>query len=870
MATTGSRPSHGHRPDRYSPPRTARPGVPPGGGGGGAGNGTGGSGRRPRRRRRGFFGSLLGFVGYSILIVILCIAAVIAALVLVTLKTMPATVTDIENYRPAGQTLIYSADGTLLAKIFQENRETVTIDHIPAQLQNATVAIEDSRFWTNKAGFDLRGIARAIWKDYRGGDATAQGGSTITQQLVRNLGIGGVGHEKTYQRKIREIIYANQIERNYSKQQILEMYLNVVYYGSGAYGVEAAAQVYFGKTVDQLDLAQCALIAGLPRSPNGYSPYNNLRAAKTRRDTVLGRMRDLGYISDDQCQQAIDEPIVLASAKAPSSGSKTYLEPYFVDYVVQWLNQKYGADFVYRGGIKVTTTLNMQMQQAAEKAVTQHIADMKYTGADQAALVCMEAQTGYIKAMVGGLDYNKSQFNIAANGRRQPGSSFKPVYYTAALDSGIITEKTELLDAPISLPGANGTRWRPQDDDHYFRGWVTAKEAIEQSLNVPSVKVMEKVGVDTAIRYARMMGVSSPLAPYYTLALGASAVTPLEMADVYATIDNGGERPIPTPIEQITDDTGQILEDDAPKLETTGISASACTQMSDMLRGVITEGTASLVFSDNNPPDAHGKTGTTQSHLDVWFDGYTKDLVTTVWAGHPSTDPNSRRPIYGIPMTHEAFGATICAPIWHDFMIQAEAIEKAEEAKEAALDKAKTPVVVPATPAAGSDSNQPDSTSGDSDTGSNANQNTTSPDQSLPNTADQSNDDDSSDTTTVWIDNDTGQATTPNAPNSHPETFAKGYAPTPPATNTNPAPAPTSPANGAQPSEPDQPASPVSSPPAKSASSQPESPKLVTVTVCAESGMLATKWCPETITETFVAGTQPKKYCNIHKPPPGE
>ena len=802
---------------------------------------------------------------------VLCVAAVGIAVVLSTLKSMPATITQIENYRPAGQTLIYSSDGVLLAKIFEQNRQTVTIDKIPTQLQDATVAIEDSRFWTNNAGFDVRGIARAIYKDATGGDATAQGGSTITQQLVRNLGIGGVGKEKTWRRKIREIIYANQIERNYSKQQILEMYLNAVYYGSGAYGVQAASQVYFGKTVDQLDLAQCAMLAGLPQYPNGYSPYNNMDAAKGRRDTVLGRMRDLGYITDDQCQAAIDEPIQLISAKPPETGSRTFHAPFFVDYVKKTLIREYGSDFVYRGGINVTTTLNWQMQQAAESAVAQHIADMRYTGADQAALVCMEAQTGYIKAMVGGLDYSKSEFNIAADGRRQPGSSFKPVYYTAALDSGIISETTPILDSPISLPGANGTRWRPQNDDHYFRGWVTAKEAIELSLNVPSVKVLEKVGVDTAIRYARMMGIESPLAPYYTLALGASAVTPLEMADAYATIDNGGARPIPTPIEQITDGAGQILEDDVPKLETTSISASACSEMSDMLRDVVTSGTAAGAFRANNPPDAHGKTGTTQSHLDVWFDGYTKDLVTTVWAGHPAVDPTTNKAIYGIPMSHEAFGATICAPIWRDFMISAEGIEAKQQAREAALDKTKTPVIVPAgqTPA-GQNADSSDSNAISDDSDSNADD-----DQNAVDNSDQTDDagqtstDDTNSTTTVWIDNDTGQPTTPNAPNSHPETFAKGYAPVAPSDNSTGSTAGAANSNSlTTPTPPAQSTQPAQSAPIKAASES--SPKLVTVTICAESGLLATRWCPETITETFVAGTQPKKYCNIHKPPPGE
>jgi penicillin-binding protein 1A len=885
MATTGSRASHGHRSAPSEYPRSSARGAR-GGNGGGNGRGGSGNGRGPRRRRRpNLFVRIIGFLANLILFLSLLVIAIGVAAYLATIRTMPTTITAIENYRPSGQTIIYSSDGAVLAKIFEQDRQTVTIDKVPKQLQDATVAIEDSRFWTNNAGFDIRGIGRALWKDAVGGDATAQGGSTITQQLVRNLGIGGVGHEKTWNRKVREIIYANQIERNYSKQQILEMYLNAVYYGSGAYGVQAASQVYFGKTVDQLDLAQCALIAGLPRSPSGYSPYNHLDAATTRRNVVLGRMRDLGYITDDQFQQAVAEPVTLASAKQPDTGSRTFYAPFFVDYVVKYLTNEYGSDFVYRGGINVYTTLNLQMQQAAERAVAQHMADMRYTGATQAALVCMEAQTGYIKAMVGGLDYSKSQFNIAADGRRQPGSSFKPIYYTAALDSGIIQETTALSNEPISFPGANGGVWRPQNDDHSVSRWVSAKEAIEMSMNVPSVRVLKMVGIDTAIRYARMMGVQSPLAPYMTLALGASAVTPLEMADVYATIDNGGARPIPTPVQQITDSSGQVLEDDPPKLETTGISADACAEMSDMLRGVVTEGTASGAFRANNPPDAHGKTGTTQDHRDVWFDGYTKDLVTTIWAGHPTVDPKTGRPAY-LPMTGEAFGATICAPIWRDYMIAAGAIEKQAQARELQLDKTKTPVIVPAnSPAAGQAGAQPDDdTADDSDNGpdntDNTSGNSSAIDDGSASGADTNN---PPDTTTVWIDNDTGQPTTPNAPNSHQETFAKGYAPVAPTDNSGAGPGQPGGANGAGENQDTS----GSTTPAQSQGSQPggtekatsisgptytpaSSPKLVTVTVCAESGLLATKWCPETISETFVAGTQPKKYCTIHKPPPGE
>lgn len=869
------------------------------------------NGRGARRRRRNPI--VRAITVFFQLVISIILAAIIGAMIglYIVIIHLPTSVAAIENYKPFGRTMIYSSDGVLLANLFQQNRQTVEIDQVPKNLQNATVAIEDSRFYSN-VGIDFRGIGRALWKDVRG-NSLAQGGSTITQQLVRNLGIGGVTRKKTITRKLREALLAIQIERNYSKQQILTMYLNQVYYGSGAYGVQAAAQTYFGKSVNKLDLAQCALLAGLPQLPAYYSPYSNMKAAKDRRDTVLGRMRDLGYITPAECTEAQNEPIKLISEKPPKGGSQIYHAPYFVDYVVQQLSSKYGSDFIYRGGIEVDTTLNWQMQADAEQDVRDGIANARWSGADQSALVAMDPSTGYIKAMVGGVDYNKSQFNIAAFGRRQPGSSFKPTFYTAALDSGLITENTRILDEPISFPNATGGWWTPKNDDGRYHGWVTAKEAIAQSINVPAVKVLKMVGIPTAINYARMMGVTSPLAPYYTLALGASAVTPLEMADVYATIDNLGDRPIPLAITRITDMSGSVIEDDEPQLESTGISKSALTQMTDMLHAVATEGTASASFRDDNPPDVCVKTGTTQNHMDVWLDGFTKKLVCIVWAGHPTVDPKTGRPVYGVAMNREAWGATIATPIWKSFMVSALAIEAKDEAKYATHIKAKVTAnqaagaangaQPPATTAGATTAGNPDAFAkppaqipDDSGTTASTTQPANAADGSHSTAAPAASGSQTSasqSTTSVWIDNATGLRAPPNSPDAHQETFVSGteptaYAPgynasssttpssststasTPAANPTPPAPKPTPapPARPAQttvPTHRDASATPrVSTPPA--------APRVryVTVTVCAESGLLATKWCPETIERIYVAGQEPHRYCTIHKPPPGE
>ncbi len=908
MATTRTRPTE-------SPQSTPAPPTRSGGRGKSSGGGNGrGRGRAPKRKRPHPFLRLISGLFWTGFWIVVIAGTAGAAYIYFTAKNMPAGVAEIENYKPSGRTVIYSADGVMLASIFQQNRQPVGIDKIPADLQHATVAIEDERFYQNKAGFDIRGIGRSIWADIHGGDA-AQGGSTITQQLVRNLGIGGLTREKTFSRKIKEIIYADEIARNYSKQQILEMYLNAVYYGSGAYGVQAASETYFGKPVDQLDLAQCAMIAGLPQRPNGYSPYTNKQAAQTRRDEVLAHMlQEQGavHITQQQYDAAIAEPIVLAFPKPPNETSKTYHAGYFVDYVIAYLKEHYGSDFIYQGGIRVYTTLNWQMEQQAESIAANQVHNLAYANVSQAAIVCMEPQTGYIKAMVGGIDYTQSQYNITTS-PRQPGSSFKPVYYTAGLDSGVINESTEVLDGPISLPGGlNGKRWTPHNDNDRYYGWVTTKTAIAQSLNCASVKVMEKVGLPTAIRYARMMGIHSPLSPVMSLALGSSGVSPLEMADVYATIDNGGLRPFPTPIEQITDDTGNVVEDNVPQLETTGISANACAKMSDMLQAVVDYGgTAGPVLGDGSVPDAHGKTGTTQEHKDTWFDGYTKDLVTVVWAGHPDYNPKTHRSSYGDPMAHNAWGVTVSVPMWKQFMIAAEAIEATAKAREAKLHPPKKAQIVPAGKAAddtninvdsengygydrrhryssqnGDDANDGnDSGAGDSGSVNGGDGNTddsgagsSTGSASSPSASDQSGaGDDTSGTVSTPApptDSDSGSQSSPVPPDNSGDNQNNATPPT--------APAPAQP----QQQNDDQQGYRQGSLPNSSGDTFDRHTRLndavytpsikhaaartVTVTVCSDTGLLATKWCPETVTETFAAGTQPRRRCNIHHAPAGE
>ena len=814
MATTGS------RRGPTQPPRR------PSGGSGGSGRG------RPRKRQNPILHRIKRFFQWSLVIGLSCVVGVIASVIYV-LWRMPTEVPDLDSYNPAQRTLIYATNGELLAKLYPDNRQVVSIDDIPTIMQQATIAVEDRRFYSN-VGIDFRGIGRAVWRDVRGG-RREEGASTITQQLVKNMHIGGVGSEKTIFRKIKEALYAVQIERLYSKQQILSFYLNQVYYGSGAWGIQAASETYFNEPASKLTMPQAALLAGLPNSPTYDSPYQYPDHALARRNIVLHTMLESHYITQQQYDDTKQLPIDLAFKKSPQGRSRIYHAPFFVDYVVKELSTRLGADFIQRGGVKVYTTLNLQMQAEADKDLDQGIANAHWYGATQGALVAMDPATGYVKAMVGGVDYNKSQFNIAADGRRQPGSSFKPIIYTAAMDSGLITENTPILDSPVSFPSGSGGTWSPKNDDHYFRGWVTAKRAVADSINIPAIKVLERVTPQSAIQYARIMGVNSPLQPYLTLALGADAVTPLEMATVYSVIANGGNRPTPTGIRMITDEKDNVLPgfDGEPHVTTTSIQKSALDQMGDMLRAVVTQGTAAASFRDDNPPDAHGKTGTTQSHLDVWFDGYAQGLVCTVWAGNPYVDPHTKRAMYGHPMGSGAFGATITTPIWKKFMVAALPIARAEEAKE----KAQRDALHPAPPPP--------------DTG--ANQNATTGTQG----SDTDNQDDDSGGITpvaemvpVWIDNSTGKRVPPISPDAHVEKYARGQEPAFPK---------------------------VAPPPADTDDSDPnaivalptvsQTKSTVTVVICTESGQRASQWCPETEQKTYPLGTEPKQVCTIHKPP---
>jgi len=553
--------------------------------------------------------------------------------------------------------VVYDAAGREVTRLFIENRVDIPLSEIPVYLQEAVVATEDSRFWEHH-GIDPVGIARALWRDLVA-RRVVEGGSTITQQLARNLFLT---QQRTVRRKILEVLYTLKLEMTYSKAQILNMYLNQIYLGEGAYGVEVAAETYFGKHAYELDLAESALIAGLPRAPEVYSPFNSKDQAVQRRAVVLERMANLGYITPAQQAAANAEPITLTPRRP-----RQYAAGYFVDYVLSQIRAEAPdvAKAVYVGGYRIYTTLDVDMQAAADAAVQSVLGtgtpDAKGVLQPETALVAIDPATGYIKAMVGGRNYKNTQLNRAVYTRRQPGSAFKPFLYTAVIDAGIPPTAMQECE-PVSFPGPTpeSPPYQPEDygnrppgENFHWQPFMI-RRAIAVSDNITAVKWMAAVGPATVIRYARLMGIESPLSQDIPLALGDSAVTPLEMARAYATLANLGRRVTPIALLRVEDRTGTVLLQNNPVPPTPVLDPRVAYIMVDLMKSVLDYGTGA---AHNLGRPAAAKTGSTNNLTDAWFVGFTPDLVTAVWVGNDNP---------AVPVGRTGTG--IAGPIWAAFM----------------------------------------------------------------------------------------------------------------------------------------------------------------------------------------------------------
>ena len=577
-----------------------------------------------------------------------------AGFVLFSVWDLPEVQT-LEEYKPSITSRVYSDKNRLLAEFYLENRTPVSLSGVPDQFIQALIATEDTRFYKHR-GLDLRGIARAAYRNVRAG-RIVEGGSTLTQQLAKILFLTP---ERSYDRKLKEIVLALKIEQRYTKREILSLYLNQIYFGSGAYGVEAAARIYFKKSAKDLNLTECALLAGLPRSPKHYSPFKEPGQALGRRAFVLNRMVALQVITPAQADEAKKAPLPVQpniTAGGPA--------PYFVEYIRQKVEERFGSSILYSGGIYVTTSINDDLQTYAEEAVKSGLVKIerrlgKNKSAPsplQAALIAIEPTTGHIRAMVGGRDFGQSQFNRAWQAYRQPGSAFKPIIYGAALERGF--GAADLLDdSPVTYKLDKKKTWSPENFTRTYQGAVTFRKALAQSLNIPTVRLLEKVGVDEAILYARKIGIKSPLAPYLSLALGSSDMTLLELTSAYGVFANHGVRLEPTAILMITDSTGRVLySNDAVPHQ--AIKPDTAYLITNLLRGVIERGTAWKARELGRP--AAGKTGTTNDYHDAWFIGYTPGITAGVWVGyddHRSIGPRET-------------GARAALPIWLDFMKKA-------------------------------------------------------------------------------------------------------------------------------------------------------------------------------------------------------
>ncbi len=674
-------------------------------------------------------------------------------------------VSQLKNYNPSLMTTIYDRKGNVAAEFYTERRILLKYEDIPDPMKQATIAIEDDKFFQH-GGIDIMGIFRAAIVNLKAGEVV-QGGSTITQQVAKVMFLS---RERTFARKLKEFIIAFELERHLTKEEILDVYLNQIYYGHGCYGVEAAARLYFDKPAKKLTLGEMALLAGLPKAPNNYSPFNNEKGALYRRGLVLRRMLDSHYITQEQADKANAEPLKLADFRHTPNEV-----PYFAEHIRRYLYAKYGADKLYHEGLKVYTTLDTGWQLQAQKSlaagieendrrigwrgIVGHIdptreepdweklnpASEKYEEKDyyakgkayqavvtkvvperitvsvngvpgtieaasfawaheynpnedgrsylpvkdatrlvkpgdiievkllenirkgflqlmlhqtptlQGALVSIDYTTGEIRAMVGGYDFEKSPFNRAVQALRQPGSAFKPIIYSAALDRGF-TPSTIVIDSPVTLEGAEEDQsWKPANFANAFYGPTTIRTAVTESRNVVSIKVLDKIGVHYVIDWARAMGIVSPLKPNLSIALGSSSMSLMELTSAYGVIADKGIRQDPISIRRIETLDGKVLESASPT-PVQVIPEDTAYLMTNVMTGVVEEGTATAVRALGVP--TAGKTGTTNDYVDAWFIGFTSGVVTGVWIGRDQREPIGKNEV----------GGRAAAPIWLNYM----------------------------------------------------------------------------------------------------------------------------------------------------------------------------------------------------------
>ena len=562
---------------------------------------------------------------------------------------------SLNDYRPPLVTEVYAGTGELIGEFCTERRYMVKLPAVAPVFIKAIIAAEDAQFFEHK-GINYESILRAALINLLSGEIK-QGGSTITQQITKSLLLTP---EKSYARKIKEAILARRIETSLTKNDILTLYINQIYFGQGAYGVEAAARSYFGKSAAALTLAEAALLAGLPKAPSYYAPLRYLERARQRQSYVLERMLEQRYITAAEKQAAEKEPLGFKQLENINATRS----PYFTEYIRQAVEKKYGAQALYEAGLRIETTLSIAMEQAAQEAIRYGLEEYekrhKKASLDkkrvEAALVCMDPYSGYIRAMIGGRDFSNTQFNRAVQAQRQPGSAFKPVIYAAALDKGY-TPASIIVDAPIAFKMGRNKLWEPQNYDEKYLGPITLRKALTLSRNVATIKILQDIGINYAVKYARQFGIDTPLNKDLTLALGTPNLTLLQMVQAYAVFCAHGVRVEPLAITRILDRDGTLVEENSPQLYQ-ALNPQTAYLMTSLLQSVVEEGTGKKVSALNRP--CAGKTGTTNDFRDAWFIGFTPQLVTGAWVGYDDNASLGKRETGGV----------VAAPIWLNFMQQ--------------------------------------------------------------------------------------------------------------------------------------------------------------------------------------------------------
>jgi penicillin-binding protein 1A len=607
----------------------------------------------PAPKRKGILRRFFLWVIMWIIIVFFTASLLLAGFIYILQRKAP-NFSSMNNYDPQVTTQVLDVRKNVIAEFFTQRRFVKPLRLIPKRLIHAFLSAEDARFYTHK-GYDIKSIIRAFIKNIIAG-RIVQGASTITQQTARTF---LTSRHKTYLRKIQELILAAQLEQKFSKDHILYLYLNQIYLGYGAYGVEAAAQNYFGKSINQLSIAECAALAGLPQAPARYAPDTNFQAFKARQKYVLKRMYNEGYITDDDARKAYDQQLSIL----PRRNRFAENAPYFSEHIRIELEKQLGDETIYNDGLTIYTTLDMQMQRIAQKALKKGLnvieKRQKYSKKHpplQGALICMEIKNGHIKAMVGGRNFSKSRFNRAIQAVRQPGSAFKPIIYCAALESGF-TAASIIIDSPIVVEDQeNDFVWKPHNYEKKFYGPTTLRRALALSRNLVTIKLLHKLGIETIIDYAKQLGISTPIQKDLSIALGSSGVTLIDLVSAYTVFASGGYLIEPVCVISVENKSKEKLKPLQIKEKNQVIDSATAYCMTHMLQAVVQQGTAKRLKSMKRP--IAGKTGSTNNLHDAWFIGYTPRYITGVWVG--LDQPQS--------IGEKETGARAALPIWMHFM----------------------------------------------------------------------------------------------------------------------------------------------------------------------------------------------------------